>query len=197
MLHHINIMSKDNPKEKIISATKMLLGKKAMDQISVREIAAQAKVNIAAVNYYFGAKDALFAEALDSLIIDGQQEWIDQNLDLQKPNRSDLINYLEFLHLASIEQDGFAKTRILSMLKADNVNPANLKVYDTIYQLAKSLKPESNDYRLRISVTLAFSSLVSLSFSTKEIEQFTGIQLSEKKALRKYITVIAELLFPA
>lgn len=188
-------MAKLSSRDKLLAATKILLAEKAMDKISVREIAAAAKVNVAAINYYFSAKEVLFGEALDLIVIEGQDIWVQSNLNLNDLKRIDLENYLEFLHSMSVTHKGFAKTRILNMLNADKVNAANLKIFNTIYMVARNLLPETDDYDLKIRVTLAFSSLVSLTFSTLEIDLLTSGNISEEEQLRSYIQKITAILF--
>jgi AcrR family transcriptional regulator len=51
-------------KEKIILAAIECTEKKGIHSITVRDIATQAKVNIAAINYYFGTKEELLKEML-------------------------------------------------------------------------------------------------------------------------------------
>lgn len=52
-----------DPRERILAAAEHLFAQKGADKTSVREITAQAGLNVASVNYYFRSKDAL-AEAL-------------------------------------------------------------------------------------------------------------------------------------
>lgn len=51
-------------KEKIIQVTMDLIAEVGFQNITIRKIAARAGVNVAAVNYHFGSKDALINEAL-------------------------------------------------------------------------------------------------------------------------------------
>jgi AcrR family transcriptional regulator len=51
-------------KEKIIIATIECIEKTGIQAVTVRDIAKQAGVNIAAVSYYFGSKENLLSEAL-------------------------------------------------------------------------------------------------------------------------------------
>ncbi len=51
-------------REKLIHSILSLMGKKSVDQISIREIAKEAEVNSAAISYYFGGKDNLILEAM-------------------------------------------------------------------------------------------------------------------------------------
>lgn len=49
-------------RDHILDRTIHLIGKQGTTDVSVREIAAEAGVNVAAVNYYFSSKDQMFAE---------------------------------------------------------------------------------------------------------------------------------------
>lgn len=51
----------ENIKEAIMKATFLLLEKKDMNSISIREIAKEADVNVAAISYHFGGKAELFS----------------------------------------------------------------------------------------------------------------------------------------
>lgn len=51
--------------EKIVDRTIYLMGKKGSFDITVREIATEAEVNLAAVNYYFDSKEKLLAMVKD------------------------------------------------------------------------------------------------------------------------------------
>lgn len=48
-----------------MNATFLLLENKDMNSISVREIAKQANVNVAAISYYFGGKVGLFSRMME------------------------------------------------------------------------------------------------------------------------------------
>ncbi len=59
-------MSQDRQetKERLLDAAECLFACKAYDEVSVRELAAAADVNVAAVNYHFQGKENLFREAI-------------------------------------------------------------------------------------------------------------------------------------
>lgn len=54
-------------KEKIIKVTMDIIADEGFQNITIRKIAARAQVNIAAVNYHFGSKDAVIDEALKTV----------------------------------------------------------------------------------------------------------------------------------
>lgn len=55
-------MKRLSKKDKIIDSTLKLIAKNNTMDITVREIAHEAKVNVAAINYYFSSKEQLFLE---------------------------------------------------------------------------------------------------------------------------------------
>jgi TetR/AcrR family transcriptional regulator, regulator of cefoperazone and chloramphenicol sensitivity len=57
-----------DPPARLIQAAIELIEKDGLPALTVRAVAAAARVNIAAVNYYFRSKDALVAAALDASI---------------------------------------------------------------------------------------------------------------------------------
>ena len=59
----------DITKGKIILATLDIIGAEGFHNVTVRKIAAKAAVNIGAVNYHFGSKEKVIAEALEHVIM--------------------------------------------------------------------------------------------------------------------------------
>ncbi len=55
--------------EKLLDAAEKLFAEKGFDGTSVRDITAEAKCNVAAVNYHFGGKDNLYTEAFRRKLI--------------------------------------------------------------------------------------------------------------------------------
>ncbi len=52
-------MMSSDPKERILEVAERLFAEQGLDAVSLRSVTAEAGVNIAAVNYYFGSKGAL------------------------------------------------------------------------------------------------------------------------------------------
>ncbi|OHD55722.1 MAG: hypothetical protein A2Y33_13860 [Spirochaetes bacterium GWF1_51_8] len=61
-------MKREKTKDKIIKSTLQIMSKDGVHSITVRKIATAAKVNIAAINYYFGSKESLIQESLKSFM---------------------------------------------------------------------------------------------------------------------------------
>jgi len=54
-------------KEKIIKTTMTMIAEEGLQSITIRKIAAKAGVNVAAVNYHFGCKNAVINESLSTV----------------------------------------------------------------------------------------------------------------------------------
>ncbi|MCR4400777.1 MAG: TetR/AcrR family transcriptional regulator, partial [Syntrophomonadaceae bacterium] len=54
----------ERTRQRIVQATLDLIAGEGLEKVTVRKIAAAAQVNLAAVNYHFGSKDAAVNEAL-------------------------------------------------------------------------------------------------------------------------------------
>ncbi len=52
-------MTTSDPKDRILEAAERILSRQGIEAVSLRSVTAEAGVNIAAVNYYFGSKAAL------------------------------------------------------------------------------------------------------------------------------------------
>jgi AcrR family transcriptional regulator len=60
----MGMVRKQTGKEALLLATIACIEKKGIHAVTVRDIAKEADVNVAAVNYYFGSKEKLFEETL-------------------------------------------------------------------------------------------------------------------------------------
>lgn len=78
--------NKLSTKEKIYDATVKLIGLRAFEEISVKDVANEANVNIAAINYYYQTKENLFKIALGHyrLLMDELSKILDCETKLPK-----------------------------------------------------------------------------------------------------------------
>src|SRR6185503_18309631 len=58
----------EGPRERILDAALDLFGERGLNGTTVRDIAARAKVNVAAISYHFGGKDELYREVAGMVI---------------------------------------------------------------------------------------------------------------------------------
>ena len=55
------------PKEKILQTAYRLFGERSLEDVSVRELAKEANVNISSINYYYGSKEELYLAVVNSI----------------------------------------------------------------------------------------------------------------------------------
>ena len=84
-----------DPRERIIEATLDGIDRVGVAGLTVRVIAAEADVNGAAINYYFGTQDRLLEEVLDRAGRTGQWGTLDELAALIEDNRGDVRAGLE------------------------------------------------------------------------------------------------------
>jgi AcrR family transcriptional regulator len=73
------ISSSDDTKKALLEAAKQLIGERGYAGASVRELAATAGANIAAVNYHFGSREKLLNQAVLELFL----EWNDRVAEVE------------------------------------------------------------------------------------------------------------------
>ncbi|HEX3012559.1 MAG TPA: TetR/AcrR family transcriptional regulator [Syntrophomonadaceae bacterium] len=62
-----NHLSKPTTKERIMQAAVSIIAEEGFQSATTRKIAARAEVNVAAINYHFGSKEAVINEALKTV----------------------------------------------------------------------------------------------------------------------------------
>ena len=91
---------KNDSRNRIIKSAIKLIGEKGSLHITIREIAIEAQVNIAAVNYYFRSKNILFKEIEEyfNLEVASISHILkDKKLDSRKRLLTWAINYMDYL----------------------------------------------------------------------------------------------------
>lgn len=58
-----------NTRSKVLDVAEELFGEQGLDRVSIRNITKKAKVNLAAINYHFGSKEALVAAVFERRVV--------------------------------------------------------------------------------------------------------------------------------
>ncbi len=83
MINETKINLHEQTRERLLAAARVVFSENGFQNATVREICRHAEVNIAAVNYYFSSKEALFAATLNFeplLVLLCHKKWYDCNL---------------------------------------------------------------------------------------------------------------------
>jgi len=84
----------DDVKNRLLDAAEVLFCEKGFDRTSVRELTTAAGCNVAAVNYYFGGKDKLYAEMFRrqfGMMIQGNLDSISRVMEGPEPTLEKLL----------------------------------------------------------------------------------------------------------
>lgn len=120
---------KPDTKDRLLDAAEELFLDKGFEHVSIRELAAAADVNVAAVNYHFQGKDNLYSEVIlrrftkqrDRIL--GELEQIRSATTGVRPTVEQVLRRLVRVHLASSLEDGRGHAlmkRMLSEMYADS-----------------------------------------------------------------------------
>ncbi|MFZ4700121.1 MAG: CerR family C-terminal domain-containing protein [Candidatus Methylumidiphilus sp.] len=90
----------DPSRDRLLLAAVEIFAERGFRDATVREICAKAEVNAASVNYYFGGKEKLYAEALAFALCQANQRYpLGDALNLGLPAEQRLIAFIQvFLH---------------------------------------------------------------------------------------------------
>ncbi|QXV63775.1 TetR/AcrR family transcriptional regulator [Mucilaginibacter sp. 21P] len=182
-------------KEKIIQVTKDMLMRLPMADVTVREIAKAAGVNIAAIHYYFSTKEILYNAAIEKIMTRNIDYWLMAHPMDKLSGINPLIDLVVFLHEGCIRYPEFARTRVWNTLGSDQANDTNQKVFLTMLETAEKLNLEKDTDRLKLKVSLLYASLASISASSADLNAFNGLQLNNEASLRSYVKEIVEIIF--
>jgi len=180
-------------KELILDATLRIVAMKNSFDVTIREIAKEANVNVAAVNYYFKSKDELFKE-MKKLFMDNYE-------DAFKPLYDDSLNYEDKMTewLKKAISYGRHYPGMLVMLK-DKLGPP--KDEFDIQMKEEMLRKISDIKKLFINVVkppkeeesnlfIAFGAALIFPFITDY--SIPGLSMSEEEHLQYIETVIKKL----
>lgn len=69
--------NKQDTKTRLLNAAEVLFAERGYDDVSIRDLAAEADVNVAAVNYHFQGKENLFSEVIKRRFVGQRDRTID------------------------------------------------------------------------------------------------------------------------
>jgi TetR/AcrR family transcriptional regulator, regulator of cefoperazone and chloramphenicol sensitivity len=112
-------MSGEETKRLLVEATLRLLGREGFHAITTRRIAEEAGVNVAAVNYHFGSKDALVKQA--ALLFRDKMRELFSVLDAPGLTPNQKLRRLGHQFADNlVEYPGFLKTFVAALLNGQD-----------------------------------------------------------------------------
>jgi AcrR family transcriptional regulator len=191
-------------RERIIFATMVCLERDGMDALTVRAIAREAGVNVAAVNYYFGSKDRLLQEVQRRQLVTGFSDPVGEldgllaQTDLPRAEAlrlflagfiSDMVRYPRtveaHLHEALTRQDYSSPTfRALNTFLAD------------FHARTREMLPDGDDAAQHLAVAQLWSTILFLGLLPDAMLSFTGRSLVDADDIDEYAAGLVARFFP-
>lgn len=184
-------------KEKIIIATIECIERKGIHLVTIRDIARQAKVNIASVNYYFGTKEKLFEETLKFSIYNTLAENIEE---IEKAHRD------AYSMIKALFNDIFqGALRYPNLLKAHFYGPIVNNDYsglsvewlnDFAGTLADKIEklglPVSDKKKIKYALVQMMSAIILCSLAPNLFDKFSGIDFRDPGTQEEYVDRLIE-----
>lgn len=185
-------------KDKIMQVAMDIITAEGFQGITTRKIAARAGVNVAAVNYHFGSKDALIGEALrylsvqlrDTFKVLQQEEGEPETLVLEFINSytqvickyPDIIKNIVIHAIQDMPLEGHAEY----VLFVQNEGIGLIK------QAIKRINPEIDDNLLTLKALNLISGLSMPFIMGKSIKELLGLDLYSDNIQKKYTALLLE-----
>lgn len=173
-------------KEKIIQSALACMAKTGGIDVSIRDIAAEAEVNVAAINYHFGSKDNLLAEISGQVLLHVKE--LRETLEgADATGKGQLIRFGEGMMDSLSEHPGIMAVVSAMRLKADVPNqPPDLQreIYRIIELLNKnvqSLLSGRDETYIQNALRIYIGALSGVLLLYQGVGHETGLLLSPGK----------------
>lgn len=185
-------------RDQIIAVTLETIQKEGLASLTIRQIAERAGVNVAAVNYHFGSKDALVNEVLAELTA-GLREAFGHLADDSRPARERLRQFLDVFAAVLLRYPdvyrqaigtgllgGAAQPQYLSFLRAEGLL--------LLRRLVREATGETDERRLTLRLMQAIGGLVYPLLVGALLEPATGMRFAEDDTRREHVEICLQNL---
>jgi TetR/AcrR family transcriptional regulator, regulator of cefoperazone and chloramphenicol sensitivity len=179
-------------KQLILQATLQLLETQGLGQVTVRKIASEAGVNVAAVNYHFGSKDQVIYEALQ--ILRGHFGIAFEHLQSTSlPPHERLVKFMTAYCDTVFAYPNLVKAFVNQSLNADIQQDYSSFVRTEglalITQTINEILPLDNE-TLRMKAFQMMSSLVLILLVGQDTAPVIGLDFTDRDVRARYIQTI-------
>lgn len=182
-------------RDRIVAATIVCLERVGMQGLTVRGIAEEAGVNVAAVNYHFGSKSQLLEETLRRSR--HQEAWasvgeLDQAVRQAGGDAlAGLVNHLHEFVGNAINWPRLTEAQLHEILASQDYDtPIVSEMNAFAQQFADRLRPalpSMMELDLKLAVAQIWSALVLLSLLPHMFDEFLGAPMSDPALRRRYV----------
>jgi AcrR family transcriptional regulator len=166
-------MKNDDTREQLISATIVLLAaSKDVTKITSRQIAAEAKTNLAMINYCFKSKEELMNIAIGRMISNSADSFRTINDDSISP-REHLRKMLCNLCDITISYSQFTKISVPYILLQEEITHP----YEVLPIIKKHFGSKKNDAECRVIAYQMISFMQLVFYRSEEFIKYSGINI--------------------
>jgi AcrR family transcriptional regulator len=185
---------KNDAKEQILDATvKLLRDSKDPENITVRDIAAAADVQLAMINYYFRSKDELLYQAVGALRNKMAGDWLSV-----KGKDREMNTYMRFRKMLialcgmSVKYSRYMRLTVeYELTKAEIVSPQ--QTLPLIREICGDMRSETS---IRITAYQIISTLQLIFFRANDMSAYLGFDVLENDRMVEIIDTILAIHFP-
>jgi AcrR family transcriptional regulator len=192
------------PRERIVYGTMICLERDGMDALTVRAIAREAGVNVAAVNYYFGSKERLLEEVRTRQLAAGFSDPVG-HLDamLAIPDLTEAEALQQFLAGFIRDMAQYPRTTEAylhdALTRQDYGGPTFVALNGFLEDFlvrTRDLLAEGDDLAQRLSVTQLWSAILFLGMLPRATDPFMGRPLIDDAVIDRYAARLVVQFFP-
>ena len=184
---------KNDTRTRILEAAAEIIGRERNLNLTIREVAARAGVNIASINYHFRSKENLLSE-VEMLLMENIGHIYTHLNDPGANTATRLINWANNLIKHLIDYPGIIYligTRILEKEQTGINQYLNLMDRD-LAPLVKELAGIDDDNLAAFKVLQLISGVVYPVLITSGSDQTAGIKISDEKTRLAYVSLLVE-----
>ena len=184
--------------ERIILATIDCIEREGIQAMTIRSIAKQAGVNVAAINYYFGTKEKLLQEVLKSTteeFVGLWQEAIESKDELRERLREFCLTCID----GALKYPGITKAHVYDPLILNDyrgyfVGRFNDLLRDIVGEIkVEAINKQESDLKMRLIQLVSAVFLPSLM--PEMFRDFSGFSFSDAETRKAYIDFLIDHCF--
>lgn len=185
-------------REKIIIAAIECTENKGIQSVTIRDIAAQANMNVAAVNYYFGSKEKLLNEMLKFTLYNTLAENIDEIEQAHQDPYSTIKGWFMDILQGAIRFPNLIKAHIYGPLvnnEYDGITVEWLNDFASRLEnkIAELRLPAAEKNNIKLAVPQLISAVFFLGFMPNLFDRFLGVDF--KNSPEKQEEYVEQLLY--
>lgn len=184
-------MTNDKVKEQIIKATQKLLTESSKPgNITARQIVAEAKVNLAMINYYFKSKGALLNIAVGR-IMESRADSLKEIYDREIPPKDKLLEYLTEMTELSMEYQEMIRPTLSGSVLDGSLEPIHY-ILPIVRECSGGLRSETECRLIAMQMISAFQIIF---LQPEKFTKYSSMEINDREQRKSFIRTLIGLYF--